>query len=269
MANNKILVPIDFSEVTDTVIRTAVYFAEINNMIVSLLHVETKKSVPDPIKSMQEIVDKSENTKIRFELLVLKGNLFDEISNTAKKGNFGFMIVGTHGHKGLREKLFGADILKLLRSIPIPVFTVQKNCPIPDNGYKTILFPAGSHETFIHKINATISFAQMFDSEVHLYSVEKPGTELSEDMCKNIRLAKEEFAKNNIAYKRVKETLDSFSVGFAKQIIEYGKRENIDLVALMANSTSEHYYIADSDKEYLLTNNECIPVLTTNDKSIV
>jgi nucleotide-binding universal stress UspA family protein len=269
MTHKNILVPIDFSDVTETTVKMAVYFAKLNNSTVSLLHIETKKSVSDPEIEMQNIANRRENSSVTFKFIIKKGNIYEDISKIAGNGEFGFMIIGTHGHKGFREKLLGADILKLLRTIPIPVFTVQKNCPIPENGFTSILFPVGSHEHFIHNILATIDFASIFDAEVHLYSIDKPGTELSDKMCENIRLAKSEFEKNNVKYKRVKDSQHSFSVGFAKQIVEYGKNENIDLIVFMANSTAEHYYIADSDKEYMLTNKAGIPVLTTNDKRIV
>lgn len=48
--------------------------------------------------------------------------------------------------------------------------------------------------------------------------------------------------------------------------MDYASRKNIGLISIMANSTKEHYYIADADKESMLTNSACIPILSTNNK---
>lgn len=268
--NQKILVPIDFSEVTKSAIETAICIAAKNKMTISLLHIENPKSPGNAEEKMLELTRQAKSTSsIAFEYLVKQGNILDTITSTTNDLQFGFVVIGSHGYKGLREKVFGTDILKLLRNIPIPVITVQKDCPKPQCGFKNILFPIGSHDLFIHKIEATIFFAQLFDSEVHLYSVEKPGSELSEKAVQNILLAQKEFEKNNINYKRVKETPSSFSVGYAKQVMDYAKRSEISLIAFMANITMEHYFFADSDKESLLTNDAAIPVLTTNNKRVI
>ena len=270
MNDQKILVPIDFSEVTKTVIDMAVYIAVKNKMTISLLHLENNKSGSDPYEKMKELASQTQTgSSVNFEFLLKPGNIFHEIARTANDGQFKLMVIGSHGYKGLREKIFGADILKLLRSIPIPVLTVQKNFQIPKNGFEKILFPAGSHDSFIHKIEATIYFAGLFNSEVHLYSVEKPGIEWSDEIRNNIRKAKSEFERKKISYKRVREEQSAFSVGYAKQIMDYAKRVNVDLIAFMANPTKEHFYFADTDKEIMLTNKACIPILSTNDKSVV
>ena len=270
MNDQKILVPVDFSEATYTVVLMAVYIALKNKMSISLLHVENNKSAPDPYRKIKELATQAEaGSNVKFNIILKQGNIFNEIAKAADDNQYKLMVIGSHGFKGLREKIFGADILKLLKSIPIPVLTIQKDCRIPENGFKTILFPASSHDSFSHKIEATIYFASLFGSEVHIYTVEKPGVEWSEEIIMNIRKAKSEFDLHGIPYKRVKESQEAFSIGYAKQIMDYAKRTNISLVALMANPTKEHYYFADSDKEIMLTNDSCIPVLSTNDKSVV
>ncbi len=270
MTDQKILVPIDFSEVTKTVINMAVYIAHKNKMTISLLHVENNKSATDPYAKMEELASQSEaNSEVQFEFILKQGKILNEIATTANDDQFKLMVIGSHGFKGFREKVFGADILKLLRNTPIPVLSVQRNCQIPKNGFETILFPVGSHDLFIHKIEATIYFAKLFGSVVHIYSVEKPGMEISEKMISTIQLTKKKFTQNNIPYKRIKEHQDSYSVGYAKQIMVYAKRVHANLIAIMANPTKEHYYFADTDKEVILTNDACIPILSTNDKSVV
>jgi nucleotide-binding universal stress UspA family protein len=179
------------------------------------------------------------------------------------------MVIGTHGFKGLREKFFGADILKLVKTLPIPVLVIQSKYDMPDAGFKTIVFPAGTHDSFVNIIDATIYIAKLFDSTVHLYTVDKPGVEWTAKLKENIELAREKFKASNISYTRVNEEQSSFSVGYSKQILQFAKTVHADMIALMSIPTKEHYYFADSDKEALLTNDACLPIICASDEKIV
>lgn len=269
MNNKKILVPVDFTDASPAAIHFANSIAMQSNMTITLLHITNKKLIVDSNKKMNELVNEAKSVSdIQYEFILKDGDVLKEIADTANSEAFSLMVVGSHGIKGIREKVFGADILKLLKSIAIPVLTIQKNYQIPEYGFKTILFPVSSHKTFIHKVNATIDVARLFGSEVHIYSVTKPGTDLSEEVLNNVRKTKNEFEKKRIPFVRVKDSQDSFSVGYAKQIMDYAERENIDLIAFMSNPTKENYYFADADKEFILTNSASIPVLSTCNKAI-
>ena len=269
MSVKKVLVPVDFSDVTKVVVETAALIAHEGKMDMTLLHIENNKT-------SQEIKDIAENlieeTRLKWpvhiDFLLKKGNIFDDISNVASDDQYKIMVIGSHGFKGLREKVFGVDILKLLKNVPIPVVSVQKDFKLPEDAFKTILVPVGSHKTFINQIKSTMNFASIFNSKVHLYSVEKPGVQWSDELKLNIKSAEEQFQKNNIHFEKVKEIQNSFSVGFSKQIMDYAQRQQISLISIMANATKELYYIADSDKVTMLTNKAFIPILSSNEKTL-
>jgi len=269
MSVKRVLVPVDFSDVTKVVVETAALIAHEGKMDMTLLHIENNKTT-DEIKDIAENLIEETRLKwpVNIDFLLKKGNIFDDISNVAYDDQYNIMVIGSHGFKGLREKVFGADILKLLKNVPIPVISVQKDFKLPDEAFKSILFPVGSHKTFIHQIKATIDFASIFSSKVYLYTVEKPGMDWSDELKLNIKTAEEHFRKNEIPYEKIKESQNSFSVGFAKQIMDYAKRQQIGLIAVMANATKELYYVADSDKVNMLTNEACIPIMSSNDKTL-
>jgi nucleotide-binding universal stress UspA family protein len=267
MKNKRILVPIDFSEVSETVVKTAIFVADKGAMSVSFLHIQTDKSPKDALEKLKQLAGGLDTkSSVQFDFSVKQGNVIDEITKVTNNDKYSLMIVGSHGYKGLREKLFGADILKLLKNVSIPALTVQKDFEHAKADFSTILFPVSSHESFMHQIKVTIEFALLFNSTIHLYSVEKPGVEFSDNIKKNLATAKAEFENHSVAFQKVKEPQSSFSVGYSKQIMDYASRQNMSLIAIMANSTKEHYYIADADKESMLTNSACIPILSTNNK---
>lgn len=268
--NKKLLVPVDFSEVSTSAINVAESIALSNRLGLTLLHITNDKSFANAESEMQLLVKTmKKDNNLDIDVIIRKGSIFSEIADVASDDAFGLMVIGTHGFKGLREKVFGADILKLLKGIPIPVLTVQKDYKIPPDGIKKILFPPSSHETFAYKIESAINFAKLFNAEVFLYTIEKPGIEWSEKFRENIRLAKHQFEARGIKYTRVNEDQQSFSVGYSKQIMAYAKNNGIDLITLMSNATEENYYFADSDKASLLTNDSKIPILCTSDRQVV
>ena len=149
----------------------------------------------------------------------------------------------------------------------IPVVVIHKNYRWVEYERKVILFPVGSHKEFINIINATVLLAKMLDATVHLYSVHKKGQEWSEGMKSNIELSKKIFEENHIFYKRIIEEQAVYSVGYSKQILLYAEKVKADFIAIMSNQSDEYYYIADNDKEMLLTNEQGIPVLCANEKT--
>ena len=270
MNENKILVPSDFSEASGAAIDLASMIAKKNNYGLSLLHIQNGKSITDVEGQMINI---RESLKIKHNIqsdyIIQKGNIYSDISKVACDNCYQLMVIGTHGFKGIREKFFGADILKLVKTIPVPVLVVQKSYNMPEQGIKTIVFPAGSHKTFQQNIDATVYLAKLFDAKVHIYTIDKPGTEWSDELKANIEVAKKTFDENGIAYIRVNEQASIFSVGYAKQTLQYAEKVEADLIALMSIPTKEFHYFADSDKESLLTNQAGIPVLCTSDKKAV
>ena len=268
MVENKILIPIDFTEASDKAIQFGIHIASKMHAGISLLHVFEGDGM-----SMEECEEKlaelSHNINVRddafSDYICLEGKVIETISEVASKSPFRMMVLGAHGRRGLRQKFFGADILKLLKRIPIPALVVQENTLVPEKGFSTTVFPVGSHEAFERKIEAMFIIAGLCDPEVHLYSISKPGFDQTENLKQNILLSEERFAEKGIKYIRVDEDQNVFSVGFAKQTLAYAKEIDANLISIMVNPTQEYAYFADSDKESIIMNEQGIPVLCTSD----
>jgi len=268
MADNNILVPVDFTVSAEKALDFASFISKKNNMNITFLHVDNSKKGSVAENKLKLITNDFNENKIQSSYIIRKGKILQEILDEASEPNYKFMIIGSHGYKGLQEKLMGTDILKLVKSLPIPAIVVQKEHVIPEEGIKTIIFPVGSHENFINKINATIFLAKIFRSEVHIYTIRKEGLEWSQELRFNIELSVKSFEQNAIPFQRIIEEQSVFSVGYSKQTLQYAEKIKAKLIAIMSNPTNEYYYIADSDKESLLTNKANIPILCTNEKKL-
>lgn len=262
-----LLVPVDFSEVTSTVTNVAAKLAKLLNGHITFLHVKHIKSSPEVDIQLQQITgDVSKEYGIDCNSRIREGSIFTEVRAEASSNDYDLVVIGSHGFKGIREMMFGSDILKLLKLIPVPTITVLKGYVLPDEGFRKITVPVASHKTFHLIIEAVIKVAKTFNSEIHLYAVEKPEIEWTEQLKSNIAKAETAFKNAGVNYKKVTERQSSFSLGYSRQTLSYATTNSSDLIAMMAVPAKEHFYFADGDKEQIITNKSLIPVISTSDR---
>lgn len=264
MSKNNVLIPVDFTAAAARAVLFGVTIAKKMNSGISLLHVfeDDGLSVDACETKLRQIARQVQDEHgIETGIICKKGNIFSVIPAIASDPDYLIMVIATHGAKGIRQKVFGPDILKLLKKVCLPALVVQKDSLLPADGINSALLPVGGHDEYDRMIDSMITIAGLFDPEIHLYSIVKPGFEQSDNLRKNISMAETRFAEKGIHYKRVAEDQQVFSVGFAKQSIQYAKRHDLQLISIMVNATRENYYFADSDKQSILTNELNIPVL--------
>jgi hypothetical protein len=192
----------------------------------------------------------------------MEGSIFEVISQVTSDQSFDLMVIGTHGVHGIKQHLMGADILKLVSRIHIPVLVVQKDSPLIEN-FRTMVMPVSSHMDFHKELDSVLFFTSLYGTEVHLYSIYKPGYEWPEQTLKNIEDAKATFESNGVHMIRVKEEQKVFSQGYAKQTLLYAGSAGADLISVMSTPSDDYYYFAAADKEALLFNDIHLPVLCT------
>ena len=61
----------------------------------------------------------------KLETKVMLGSPAEKILEFAKKEGVDFIIMGTHGRKGLEAKIFGSVCLKVARDADMPVLTIH------------------------------------------------------------------------------------------------------------------------------------------------
>ncbi len=267
MTAQRILVPIDFSEVSKNALALAISIALKSQSQVSLFNVENSSSTKNALEKMKHLVaELPAEASVEFDFEVSQGAVLKEISRIARPGDYKMIVIGSHGYKSIREVIFGVDILKLLKAVSIPALTIQHNYAMPKSGFERILLPLAPHKIFDKQIEAVIVFAEMYNSEVHIYASEKHGLELLDPTKANLKQAVATMQNRNIRHKVIMESPESFSIGFGKHILDYAERADIHLISIIADASKEHAYIADTDKTTLLTNALNIPVLSVSEK---
>jgi nucleotide-binding universal stress UspA family protein len=267
MHHKKILVPVDFTKLSDKVIEQAALFSSLSDSAMVLLHLVDKSADKDTLalKLTRKAVGASVKYNVTCDSKIREGSIFKEIQAEAEENDYQLVVIGTHGVRGLKQKLLGADILKVITKIPVPTLVVQSTSPFRTS-FDKIVLPVATHLAYENILRAVVVIGKLFKSEVHIYSIERPGFETPVQLKKNLEKTKAIFEENGISYIRVNEKQTVLSVGFAQQTLKYAKKTGADMIAIMSVSSEEYHYFAQQDKENLLTNEPGIPVLCACNK---
>jgi nucleotide-binding universal stress UspA family protein len=268
MSNPKILVPIDFTRLSDKVIEQAAILSTASNADLVLLHCTDRSDDLDSVRV--KIAEKAKKASVKYNVTcdskVVGGSIFKMIPAEAEVNDYRLMVIGTHGVRGLKQKLLGADILKLVTKVPVPTLVVQSTSPFR-RSFDKIILPVATHLEYENIVQAVINIGKLFNAEVHIYSIERQGFKAPEQLKKNLLRTISLFDENGIRYTRVNEKQTVISIGFAFQTLQYAQKINADMIAIMSVSSEEYHYFAKQDKENLLTNESGIPVLCASNLS--
>jgi len=272
---NKILVATDFTPAAKNALDLACLIAQLSEDSVTLLHVinsHTKSLLSNAGKNMDELNSymddlsrfASEEFDVDCHAKTIEGSIFSDINDLASNTEYRMILMGTHGTKGIRQSLLGADILKIARTAPVPVLVVPDKTSLK-SFFNKILFPYGGHKHFDKKVKAVAFLAELFGSEIHVYSVDREGMPISNETKKNIEQAKEYFTSRGIAFSSVQEKMEDFSIGFAHQTMRYAEKIGAKLISVMSTTSMDFAFISDVDKEALINNEHGLGIMLTAD----
>lgn len=202
----KIIVPCDFSDVVSSAMDYALNMLRIEAGSVVLLHVYDK-STPSSAKlsldQAQKLIERmaAEYTgklRILVEGKLVEGSLSETIAEVAEDAGANFVIMGTHGIKGM-QKFFGSKAIKVVANSTVPFVVVQAPAPDPVI-FKHLLMPLGPRPEEVEKINWAVKFAHAFGSDIHVVVVQHNDSTFQRKTGGNLTLLKRVFDSNTIKY---------------------------------------------------------------------
>lgn len=277
----KILVPVDFSDLSGYAIEYAIEIAKIHNSKILLVHAIEDLlnfAVPgDFVLSTEEFIEKEKALQIikterlnkyteaigakygfAFESKVAFGATHRAVNDLVENEKIDLVVMSTHGVSGFREFIIGSNAVRIVSECPCPVLSVQK--PMPSTGITKILLPFKDDPFSRQKVNVAIQLAKWFDAEVCTLGIETEG-EAS-------HLLKIQREGNQIT-----EYLDSFGVknnlniiesgNVSKAILAYGNEVGASVLLVMADMEKDDIveYIMGPVAQQLV-NHSNIPVLS-------
>lgn len=263
--SHKVLVPIDFSEVTENALKFAIGAARIFNTGIALLHIVNNESEkPAAEDRLNEVIYKYDYAGVPMKSYTKGGNIFDGIGEAANELECGLIIMGTHGLKGM-QFLFGSHALKVVTHSEVPFIITQNRAPKNDD-INSIVVPIdlGSDEKQV--LTAVIKAAQSFKASVHLF-VSKHSDEFQENAVnRNLSFAKRYLAEHGITYSSTRAGTTS---DFDKQLIKFADSISADMIAIINHKEDgiKNLFGASFDQN-VITNSAEIPVLIINSKDM-
>ena len=262
-----ILVTWDFSNVSYHALKHAIKISHILKNNIFLFHVVKQESEEEPArKAMESTVEQIQiEYKEEVGYVVRSGRIFKEIADYASKeeNKVNFVVMGTHGMKG-RQKLFGSWALRVIAGSSVPFIVVQEDPPEKER-YTDIVFPVDFRKENKEKLQWAIFLGKYLNSKIHLYKEPMVNKDLAQKVNVNLNFAVRFLIQNNIEYEIHSPVKTN---NFQKEVLAFSKKIHADMILI---TTTKHItsvdYIFGAKEQYLLSNNEKIPVMCVNPKS--
>lgn len=255
----KFLVPYDFTEITRTALDHALSIAPAFEARLELLHIIKEESERAEVQKLfNDVLDSlTPDNRAMVYSKIMVGNIFKDISKEAEEGDAHLLIMGTHGANGL-QKIFGSHAIKVINSSSTPFMITQKDGP--GNGIKRIVMAVNLTKESVQIVKYASELAKKLKAEIHLVCQPETDEFLIHQLANNIKRARQYLQKQEVIHEvDMLRGLHSFS----HEVIEYGKKNNADLFAVVHFSESLIPQF-DTFSQDMITNEWGIPVLIMN-----
>lgn len=257
MAYQKILVPLDGSDLAEKALPYAKTIAKLKNseVIFFAVSVTTSGGRRDRLlKSYLDVNAKSlESQGIKVSTAVTYGDVAEDIIEYADKHKVDLIIISTHGYSGIKRWMLGSVTQKVLYGTCTPVLLIKSKSPeISRLEFKKILIPLDgslfSEATFPYVEELT----KDTNSEIMLLQVSEPPVvpsygnrpinptwekyrdtlwaEIHQQSIEYLKKVQTDLRKRGV---KIKSQVIKGELGeVAQSIMQTAKKENVDLVAI-------------------------------------
>lgn len=259
-----ILVPTDFSDVSEFAIDHAIEIGKILNHKLCLLHVFSPRSIGSDKLVMlhEELEAKAEAihnwTGLEVKTMILEGSFLQVIRDVADSINAEFIVMGIHGKKGTQQSV-GGYAYKIVSNARIPVLMVKHMHH--HVGYKNIVLPVDFSKKRSHKINQAIYIARYFGATVRVFgflSTSNPSKIIKKEaLLKGVT--------DIFVSERIPVTTDLWinpGYDWSEALLKYAKDIDADLIMMVADKAPRAPEFFYTNKTERILDNADVPILT-------
>lgn len=205
---HKIVVPWDFSPVTENALQYAFRIGEITkDFSIDIIHVVeatglfakgklNEKEATEKIK--EDVARLKEQYGVEVKGQVLEGTIFKTLSDYAFDVEADMVIMGTHGIKGV-QKLTGSWALKVIAGSNVPFLVVQ-DAPKSKRIFENVIMPLDFKFEEKEKLQWAIKTSTQYGSRIHIILPQATDHGIQKKVSYNLAYAKKHLDSNNISY---------------------------------------------------------------------
>lgn len=256
---NVILVPHDFSKISESAVNHAVKLIETLSGKIVLLHVISKPNQEDDaIHNLKKIAAEIKaQHNVEVDAVVELGNIFDDIGRVAEKVKARLIVMGTHGIKGM-QFITGSNALKVIVKSRVPFVVVQEK--EARKGYERIVCPLDFSKETKQKVRLVATMARNLKAKVYIIVPPAADEFLVNDINRNIGFTEATLEANNVEY----EVHTAEKGNFTKAIVRYSISVDADVIAMVNDDNGALPGFIGGDEQDMITNEAQIPVLVVN-----
>jgi nucleotide-binding universal stress UspA family protein len=279
MSKFKILVPVDFSEVSDAAVNLAI---DIAKKFQGTIHLYHAADIPDDWEYLsidQKIKDTVNNAlafSARDRLISLKeeviksdvpckyhysgGKFYDNINEIANTIHFDLIVIGSHGISGKKEWFMGSNAQKVLHQVDLNCLVVKHKLATFD--FSKVMFLTSGDTDELPAFKKFLAFIRPYRiSELHIASIKLSGLFWEPSIVALSSL--EEFKTMAGGYHTFLHYYPDYSVeAGARHLIE---ELNIDLLSLSYREANPIRRALVGSNVEMVINHLDVPVLTIHD----
>lgn len=262
-----IVVPWDFTPVTEYALQHAVKISRMTHNDVCLLHIVEKITTEGGIKAKQAAMTIKGNEierkyGVTVKTHVQRGTIFKQIPEFVNDRSASLVVMGTHGMNGM-QKLTGSWALKVIAKSRVPFIVVQAP-PADMEKFRIIVCPIDWRAEEKEKLSMAIFMSKYFDTKVHILKATRKDESLAKKANLNLNFTVRMLIQNNIEY----EIREVPSDKLGEQTIEIAQQLNADLILIMTTKDITFAdYVVGAKEQYIIANSSKIPVCCVNPSS--
>ena len=218
-----ILVPVDFSDVSDNALNFAIKIAQTVKSKITLFHTVSPVLLVNEVggytypdvheeeidlevdRKINGLLDYINNHEVASDKIIRKGVLLEEeVKTLVEEFNIDLIVTGTNGAKGLDAFFFGTNSVNIFEKVKCSVLIV----PIAANyhGIKKIMYATDFQYGDIHEIDKICKLAELLNAQIivtHINSDAQNAAKEEELMDWFAEIGDTNIAYKNIVYKLI------------------------------------------------------------------
>lgn len=264
-ARKTILVPWDFTPLSDFAMQHAVIIAKITEYSITLLHVvEDKSSIESAKSRLDEVVKKiTGENNIPAHVRIETGKIYKVIPDVASEDHIGLVVMKTDGVKGM-QKYVGSRAVKIMRGAIAPFIVVQDK---PANqAFDRIVYPIDFRTENKELLSYILYLNKFYKFKLFLFREHSSDKIFKKRITTNLNFTRQILESKRIEFEIA--TADGKG-DLSDQIVNYAHSVNADLILIqLPRHLTLTRFLLGVNEQPIIANPYRIPVMTVNPKDL-